>query len=295
MATLWNLLALLLLAGQAAVPTLGYGVVQQAAAAAAAVVERLEPGGWGACLSMARHPTNPDLWVGSFDVGGLAFSRDDGRTWSVGCNREIGTLQVFTAAFAGASYGTLILGTSRGVYTGGFGKGPRSCPWKLQESNAGLKSVNETQSMASSHHKFTHPIRALSVAKNGTLWAGVGIFNTMGPENLQQGDPVHVYRSDTLGASWTAQLTLPGGGGVESLAAAGDDAQTAFVASATGVFVTHDGGAHWREAGVSPVTFTSDAGRSWQVCKGGVVCPFPSTACDPDATCLPVAGTGPDW
>ena len=89
-----------------------------AAAAAAGGVEHLEPGGWGACLSMARHPVDSKLWVGSFDVGGLAFSRDDATTWSVDCNLQIATLQVFTALFAGADHNTLILGTSRGVYIG---------------------------------------------------------------------------------------------------------------------------------------------------------------------------------
>ena len=259
-------------------------------------IERLEPGGWGACLSMSRHPISTNLWVGSFDVGGLAFSQDDGRTWSVGCNPSIATLQIFTSLFAGAAYDTLVLGTSRGIYVGKFDPHSASCPWKLRESNTGLQCVNKTQSMKTSHHEFTHPIRALSLAKNGTLWAGVGMFNTMGPEHLQQGDPMHVYRSDNLGSSWIGQLILPGGGGVETIAA-GHDGKSAFVACATGIFATHDGGAHWMEAGVSPVTFTADAGHSWHECKDHAAppCPFSSAKVCTGVACLPIAGSGPDW
>lgn len=137
-------------------------------------VERLEPGGWGACLSVARHPIDTKLWVSSFDVGGLAYSTDDASTWSVGCNPEFATLQIFKVVFTGsASYETLLLGTSRGVYIGTYDSTPdASCPWKLVESNTGMHTVNATLSMKTSHHKFTHPVRALSVASNGTIWAG---------------------------------------------------------------------------------------------------------------------------
>ena len=136
---------------------------------------------------MARHPIDMNLWVSSFDVGGLAFSRNDGSTWSVGCNSDIATLQVFKVIFTGDSYDTLVLGTSRGIYVGKFDPDLTTrCPWKLRESNVGLQRVNETQSMASSHHEFAHPIRALAVAVNGTLWAGVGNFNDGGPEVMQK-------------------------------------------------------------------------------------------------------------
>ena len=70
------------------------GAVGKALRGADGDVERLEPGGWGALLSMARHPIEKTLWVGAFDVGGLAFSTNDAKSWSVGCNPDIHTLQV---------------------------------------------------------------------------------------------------------------------------------------------------------------------------------------------------------
>ena len=109
-----------------------------------------------------------------------------------------------------------------------------------------MQLVNKTQAMASAHHEFTHPIRDLALAPNGTLWAGVGALNDRGPEHTkQQGDPMHVYRSDNGGASWVGVLKLPGGGAVEGIAAndgATGQAQTVAVASATGLFVSHDRG-----------------------------------------------------
>ena len=206
----------------------------------------------------------------------------------------------------GASYDTLLLGTSRGFYSGKRNPSPEArCPWTLTESNEGLQKVNATQSMKTSHHEFTHPVRALAVAANGTLWAGIGIFNDQGPEAKYQqlGDRFHVYRSDDAGANWTGLLALPGGGGVESLAA-GEDTQTAFVSSAAGLFVTHDGGEHWMEAGVTPLTWTGDAGQSWHVCGGklseaggdGLPCPFAAQkVCAGPAACLPIAGSGADY
>jgi hypothetical protein len=265
-------------------------------------VERLEPGGWGACLSMARHPINTHLWVSSFDVGGLAFSTDDAKTWSVGCNPDIATLQVFKVLFMGASYDTLLLGTSRGVYIGKHdSRSGAQCPWKLTESNEGLQKVNASQSMKTSHHEFTHPVRVLSVSTAGTVWAGIGIFNTMGPERRdpgqQLGDPFHVYRSDDSGASWVGVLTLPDGGGVESIAA-GNDTASAFVSSATGLFVTRDSGSQWMEAGVAPLTWTGDKGRSWHICGrhgAGSPCPFAADKACAGLACLPIAGKGADW
>ena len=105
-------------------------------------------------------------------------------------------------------------------------------------------------------------------------------------------------------------MTLPGGGGVEDIsvgetssltsgAATSSGQESVVVSSATGLFVSHDRGANWMQAGVAPLTYTADRGRHWLTCSGP--CPFPAAnACSSNGTvgaglCLPVAGVGVDY
>lgn len=107
---------------------------------------------------------------------------------------------------------------------------------------------------------------------------------------------IEVRSNSTVGTGLTGCLRLQ----VESIAA-GNETQphTAFVSSATGLFVTHDGGSHWLEAGVAPLTWSGDSGRSWHKCGAagvgdGTPCPFLAKACT-GSSCLPIAGAGADW
>jgi hypothetical protein len=286
---------------------------------AAQLMERMEPGGWGALLDMARHPTDFSLWAAGFDVGGLAFSLNDGQQWSDACNPQIETLQIFSVKFVhlGAAVDidehALLLATSVGVYVGtAISSNASLCPWRFEPSNDGLELANASAGMSSTHHKFSHPIRRLASSEIGTLWAGVGDINDGGPESKKhQGDPVHVYCSTDGAKNWKGMLTLPGGGAVEDISVgktswrAGSVQESVVVSSATGLFVTHDAGKHWIEAGSAPLKFTVDAGKHWRTCVSddgaSEPCPFPSgKACTSNTTigaglCLPVAGAGADY
>ena len=135
-------------------------------------LSRLEPGGWGAFLALARSPTNPMLWLAGADVGGLFVSRNDGRDWA-SCGRTLPTLWIMAIMFT--EDGLPVVGTSAGVWCAVPTESSHSCgDWDLAPCNDGLRSSNASLALATSGFEFSHPVRALAL-DDTSIWAGVGI------------------------------------------------------------------------------------------------------------------------
>ena len=244
-------------------------------------LSRLEPGGWGAFLALARSPTNPMLWLAGADVGGLFVSRNDGRDWA-SCGRTLPTLWIMAIMFT--EDGLPVVGTSAGVWCAVPTESSHSCgDWDLAPCNDGLRSSNASLALATSGFEFSHPVRALAL-DDTSIWAGVGIQKNLGPvHRLRNGDPYHVYKRPIDSGTWQPVLSLPSGGGqVMSLAGR---RQTIYVATPTGLFGTRDDGRTWMELGVSDAKCSHDAGKSWTKC----VSPPPFAVCS--SHCLPLASS----
>lgn len=239
-------------------------------------VARIEPGGWGAFLGLARHPSNASIWLAGSDVGGLFVTSDDSKSWAV-CNRDLATKWIFQIEFLPDE--TPLVATTAGVYRGQRSPAAGPCLWDFLPSNAGLGKANYTATMASSRMGFHHPIRRLH-AEGGRVWAGVGIAKNRGPQPAvgRAGDPFHVYLSEGGGVSWRGVLALNATQVMSIVSGEIQGCNTVVVTTAVGVFVTVDSGQTWRELGVAQPRETHDAGSSWShvshnaACKQGQGC-----------------------
>jgi hypothetical protein len=283
--------------------------------------KRFEPGGWGAFLGLARHPSNPAVWLAGADVGGLFVTRDDARSWHV-CNTGLATKWVYAVEFVDEN--TPLLATTNGVYRGQASAAAGPCIWAFTLSNDGLQLSNTTLNTETSAFKFRHAVRVLhtsssatpTVSSTRTVWAGIGVAKNRATfdDGARRGDPYHVYMSADLGRRWRGVLTLPQGAGqVLSIRSgsvnAGGNAlapksgtstqvrHAVFITTAAaGAYVTEDHGRSWVEIGVSPAMVTKNSGRSWASCgSGDSFCPprfrkpcRPPGGNSTNASCLPI-------
>ena len=258
----------------------------------ATAFRRYEPGGWGAFLTMVRHPRNRSVWLAGSDVGGLFVTGDDSTTWNV-CNADIGTKCVFHAIFLQDE--TPLLATTEGVYRGELSASAGPCIWRWTPSNSGLLAANRTETMLTSHVDFHHPVRVLHADSDGRVWAGIGLGKHRGPDELssaRQGDPYHVYVSHDNGMHWRGAVGFPGGAQILSIASGalgdGGAADSVVVTTALhGAWVTTTGDS-WAQLGVAqPRTASGPAAVRATPCTSAT-CPARFAAPCVGASCLPI-------
>ena len=235
-------------------------------------------------MGLARHPTNPAIWIAGADVGGVYVTRDNAKTWNV-CNSGIATKWIFGVEFLDDN--TPLLATTNGVYRGHPSATAGPCVWNFTLSVAGLQVANATETLKTSKFAFRHPVRVLHIAASNNskqlVWAGIGIAKNRATPASQctnghctsaqgrLGDPFHLYVSNDGGQHWRGVLRLPGGVGqilsISSGVLGGHNKSSVVVSTGTtGSYLSDDDGQSWVELGMAEPLVTRDAGETWTAC-----------------------------